>query len=395
MLASGQRCIEAQGADKSVWNLSDCHVLGCKLHYNVTDSSKRRLFELHEIFKSVPSLTKREQLDSSRIMPVDGIYRSGIWDLSDDILINILATLGPTDLVKAAATCRHLKSLAASIMPCMKLKLFSHQQAAVEWMLQRERNAEILPHPLYMAFSAEDGFSFYVNIVSGEIVTGIAPSIKDFRGGMFCDEPGLGKTITALSLILKTQGTWADPPEGVQITWCMHNGDQRCGYYELSGDNVTGGIKFLGKRDVGQNARRGMEDLTHSSPKRARLMGFDDQIAFDDLFPSRGNKSPISASSISAMSVVQCSRDLSFIKKNLCFENEGAAGFSKEKKVGGNSSRSKRASICPRRFSQEKHIEVSYGDQTVARGLARLLQIISSIMTPGFNVILVASGESL
>ncbi|XP_065622580.1 F-box protein At3g54460-like [Quercus suber] len=361
MLASGQRCIEAQGADKSVWNLSDCHVLGCKLHYNVSDSSKRRLFELHEIFKSVPSLMKREQLDSSRIMPVDGVYRSGIWDLSDDILINILATLGPTDLVKAAATCRHLKSLAASIMPCMKLKLFSHQQAAVEWMLQRERNAEIMPHPLYMAFSAEDGFSFYVNIVSGEIVTGIAPSIKDFRGGMFCDEPGLGKTITALSLILKTQGTWADPPEGVQINWCMHNGDQRCGYYELSGDNVTGGITFLGKRDVGQNARRGMEDLARSSPKRARLMGFDDQIAFDDLFPSRGNKSPISASSIPAMSVVQCSRDLSFIKKNLCSEYEGAAGFSKEKKVGGNSSRCKRASVCPRRFSQEKQVEVSYG----------------------------------
>ncbi|KAL4600672.1 hypothetical protein ACB092_11G215000 [Castanea dentata] len=367
MLASKQRCIEAQGVDKSVWNLSDCHVLGCKLHYNVTDSSKRRLFELHEIFKSIPSLTKREQLDSSRVMPVDGIYRSGIWDLSDDILINILATLGPTDLVKAAATCRHLKSLAASIMPCMKLKLFSHQQAAVEWMLQRERNAEILPHPLYMAFSAEDGFSFYVNIVSGEIVTGIGPSIKDFRGGMFCDEPGLGKTITALSLILKTQGTWADAPEGVPITWGMHNGDQRCGYYELSGDNAIGGIKFLGKRDVGQNARRGMEDLTRSSPKRARLMGFDDQIAFDDSFSSRGNKSPISASSISAMSVVQCSRDLSFIKKNLCSEYEGAAGFSKEKKVGGNSSRSKHASICPRRLSQEKEVEVSYGESNCCK----------------------------
>nr|POE71320.1 f-box protein [Quercus suber] len=126
MLASGQRCIEAQGADKSVWNPSDCHVLGCKLHYNVTDSSKRRLFELHEIFKSIRSLTKREHLDSSRIMPVDGFYRSGIWDLSDDILINILATLGPADLVKAAATCRHLKSLAASIMPSTSLSKFEN-----------------------------------------------------------------------------------------------------------------------------------------------------------------------------------------------------------------------------------------------------------------------------
>uniref|UniRef100_A0A2N9HE55 F-box domain-containing protein n=1 Tax=Fagus sylvatica TaxID=28930 RepID=A0A2N9HE55_FAGSY len=361
MLASGQYCTEAHGADKSIWNLSDCHVLGCKLHYNVTDSSKRKLFELHEIFKSLPSVMKKQQAGSSRIIPLDGIYRSGIWELSDDILINILATLGPKDLFKVAATCRHLRSLTASVMPCMKLRLFSHQQAAVEWMLQRERNAEILPHPLYMAFSTEDRFSFYVNIVSGEIVTGIAPTIKDFRGGMFCDEPGLGKTITALSLILKTQGTLADPPEGVHITWCTHNGDLKCGYYELSGDHVTIGNTFLGKRDVGQNARRGMEDSNHSSPKRARLICFDEQIAFDDSCPTRGKKSPISACSKPEMSVVKCSRDFSCFKKNLLSAYEGAAGFSKERKVGENSSRRKHASILPGYFSQKKKVDISYG----------------------------------
>ncbi len=360
MLASGQYCTEAHGADKSIWNLSDCHVLGCKLHYNVTDSSKRKLFELHEIFKSLPSVMKKQQAGSSRIIPLDG-YRSGIWELSDDILINILATLGPKDLFKVAATCRHLRSLTASVMPCMKLRLFSHQQAAVEWMLQRERNAEILPHPLYMAFSTEDRFSFYVNIVSGEIVTGIAPTIKDFRGGMFCDEPGLGKTITALSLILKTQGTLADPPEGVHITWCTHNGDLKCGYYELSGDHVTIGNTFLGKRDVGQNARRGMEDSNHSSPKRARLICFDEQIAFDDSCPTRGKKSPISACSKPEMSVVKCSRDFSCFKKNLLSAYEGAAGFSKERKVGENSSRRKHASILPGYFSQKKKVDISYG----------------------------------
>ena len=81
----------------------------------------------------------------------------------------------------------------------MKLKLFPHQQAAVEWMLRREREPKGLHHPLYMGLMTEDGFGFYINAVFGKIGTGTVPSIMDFRGGMFCDEPGLGKTFTALS----------------------------------------------------------------------------------------------------------------------------------------------------------------------------------------------------
>ncbi|XP_059447014.1 F-box protein At3g54460 isoform X2 [Corylus avellana] len=362
MLARGEYFIEAHGADESIWNLSDCHVIGCKLHYNATDSSKRRLFELHEIFKSLPSVMKERQPDSSRIIPINESYKSGVWDVSDDILIKILATLGPMDLYRVAATCRHLRSLAALVMPCMKLKLFSHQQAAVQWMLQRERNAEILPHPLFSALSTEDGFSFYVNVVSGEIVTEIPPTIKDFRGGMFCDEPGLGKTITALSLILKTQGTLADPPEGVQVIWCTHNGDQRCGYYELSGDNISGGNMFVDNKDVGQNAQRGMEDLNHSSTKRARLIVFDEQIAgFDESSTSKGKKSPISACSEPAMSMVRRSRDLGRIKKNLFSPYEGETVFPKERKLGKNSSKRKHTSVDPEHCSQEKQVGGLYG----------------------------------
>ncbi|KAG6679883.1 hypothetical protein I3842_13G012800 [Carya illinoinensis] len=369
MLARGEYYIEAYETEKSIWNLSDCHVLGCKLHYNVSDSSKRRLFELHETFKSLPSVTKKLLPGPSRMMPVDDSHRSGIWEVSDDILISILAMLGPVDLYRVAATCRHLRSLTASVMPCMKLKLFSHQQAAIEWMLQRERDAEILPHPLYSAFSTEDGFSFYVNIVSGEIVTGMAPTVKDFRGGMFCDEPGLGKTITALSLILKTHGMLADPPDGVQVIWGTHNGDRKCGYYELCGDNVTLGNTFLDRRDVNQNVRKNMEDGNHFSPKRARLVVFDDQFAgFDDPSPSQGIKTPISACSERAISVVQCSRDLSCIKKNLLSTYEGATGFSKQRKLGDDSSKRRHASIVPGDCSHTKQDGRFYG---VAKGCKR------------------------
>ena len=50
----------------------------------------------------------------------------------------------------------------------------------------------------------EDGFQFYVNVVSGEVSTRMNPTVLEFKGGMFCDEPGLGKTMKTLSLILKT-----------------------------------------------------------------------------------------------------------------------------------------------------------------------------------------------
>lgn len=349
MLVNGDYFENTPGDHSSIWNLSDCHVFGCKLHHNFTGSSKKRLFELHEIFKSLPSVTMNGRpANSSRIQSHDDSYRSGIWDISDDILLSILAALSPIDLVRVSATCRHLRLLAVSIMPCMKLKLFPHQQAAVEWMLQREKNDSVLPHPLYMAFSAEDGFSFYINTISGKILTGVAPIVKDFHGGMFCDEPGLGKTITSLSLILKTQGTLANPPDGVHVNWCTHNGDQKCGYYELNGDYVADRNMLSEKRDVGQNAESFVEDSKYYRPKRARLVLLDEQIpGFNNSCPGpsgKGMETPEAAYSEPAVCVVRSTNSLSLIRKNLFFTFEGESSNSRKRKAGKNSSGMEHAS---------------------------------------------------
>ncbi|KAA8537325.1 hypothetical protein F0562_026988 [Nyssa sinensis] len=371
MLIDDVKCSMPHHQDvEGVWNLSDCHVLGCELHCSVPDTSKRKLFELHEIFKSLPSVAQKGHPDSSRINPADPSCGSGIWKVSDDVLINILNALGPIELVRISATCQHLRSLAASIMPCMKLKLFAHQQAAVEWMLQRERNPEVLPHPLYMDFLTEDGFAFYINTVSGDIVTGTVPTIRDFCGGMFCDEPGLGKTITALSLILKTQGTLADPPDCVQITWCMHNADQRCGYYELSGDNVTSGNVLSGKRAVGQNARRGQLSLDKFTPrenlncsqKEAGLMDSSEKIGGSiDSCTGKGISSLTAALYTPATCVVRCAKGLSRVKRNLLHTYDVASSFSKGRKVRKNSSKRKRSSNGQRHGSLDRQVGISYG----------------------------------
>ncbi|KAK1370510.1 Chromatin remodeling complex subunit [Heracleum sosnowskyi] len=291
----------------------------------------KNLFELHDIFMSLPSVSMKGDINLSRVYPADDTYESGIWDVSDDVLINIFATLGPIELLRVSATCRHLRSLAASIMPCMKLKLFPHQHAAIEWMMQREKDPKVLPHPLYLDLVTEDGFAFYVNMVSGEIVTNRKPVVRDFRGGMFCDEPGLGKTITSLSLILKAQGTMALPPDGAEVIWCTHNGKLGCGYYEVSTENLTSGQAVPTTRVVGQTPRRGqfyiddsLENLAHSA-KRTRVLGSANAIsASAKLYPHEDAGSPQAASFAPTACVANCTSYQSRSKKNLldAFEEE-------------------------------------------------------------------------
>lgn len=315
----------------SIWNVSDCHVLGCKLHCSAHDTSKKKLFELNDIFMSLPSVSLKGDNDSSRVDPVD-CCKSGLWVLPDDVLLNILTILRPLELLKISATCHHLRFLAASIMPCMKLKLFPHQHAAVEWMLRRERDSEVLPHPLFMDFLTEDGFPFYVNVVSGEIISNTKPTFRDFKGGMFCDEPGLGKTITALSLILKTQGTLAAPPDGTQVIWCYHNGDQRCGYYELNAGNTVSCKVSSSKGVVSETARRGQFSLDKLSSNE-NLNGYSkknkfavDVAGLTELQPHEEVESPKAAHSTPATCVVRCTRSSSGVKKNLLHKFATASG---------------------------------------------------------------------
>ncbi|CAN0917001.1 F-box protein At3g54460 [Linum grandiflorum] len=337
----------------SIWNVSSCHVLDCKVHCvfsesSSSSSSKKNHFGLHEIFTSLPSLASSENYGSLRMEPADNYHGSGIWDVAEDVLINILSALSPSDLVRVACTCRCLRLLVVCVMPYMKLKLFPHQRAAVEWMLERELNDRFLPHPLFMHFSTEDGFTFYLNTVSGEIVVEKVPSVRDFCGGMFCDEPGLGKTITALSLILKTQGKLADPPNGVQITWFRHHDDQRCGYYELNGDDLSMSTP-PGKRHVSQSARRGqlsldeftpVNNVCHSSLKRRRFS----ETGSGEPLVSKGMQSaeaPTTSGILGQSS--RCTISMTSAKKNLLLAYDEPLGAC-SKRIVDNSKKRKRGS---------------------------------------------------
>ncbi|KAI5055010.1 hypothetical protein GOP47_0030461 [Adiantum capillus-veneris] len=242
---------------KELWHLGNCQVLGCNLHMETTEALQQSRFDMHAIFKSLPSL-KGEQTVNTTICPEDETMWS-IDDLPDSVLMSVLSMLCPRDLQSVACTCKHIHSLVEYIMPCMNLKLFPHQHAAVLWMLQRELHPAPLHHPLYKDLQTEDGFHFYLNCLSGDLSPEAPPPVMDFRGGLFCDEPGLGKTVTALSLILKTQGSLATHPPEVHVKWCEHSSGDRYGYYEICSYRVTSVLK----RSMELKAKRNKMD-SHS-----------------------------------------------------------------------------------------------------------------------------------
>ncbi|XP_006646686.1 F-box protein At3g54460 [Oryza brachyantha] len=326
--------------DQYIWTCTDCHVLGCEVHQMPSVLNNEKSFDLHEIFKTLPSVRVERRMQITRITPDEDALGLGIWSVPDDILYKVLVRLKPRDLIRVAAACHHLRTLSASIMPCMKLKLFPHQEAAVEWMLKREQNLQALAHPLYKGFCTMDGFPFYVNVTSGEISTGNAPTVHDFCGGMFCDEPGLGKTVTALSLILKTHGTLAVPPPGMNVMWCMHKPDKKYGYYELSASNsckkniFLSGSKMLGKDVIREDPCSSESShngdsvrSTRSSRKRGRLVNPDITTVLSHPSGKSPMSSPTVAHPIPATHVLKITKNLKHVRKNLMDTyNDGSVG---------------------------------------------------------------------
>ncbi|CAI5525285.1 unnamed protein product [Closterium sp. Naga37s-1] len=86
--------------------------------------------------------------------------------------------------------------------------------------------------------------------------------VPDARGGLFCDEPGLGKTVTALALILKTKGLLPAVPRGSRLVVCGRKGEN--GVNGWSGGGGVGGVwkgGLLGyyERVIPGEARKGKE----------------------------------------------------------------------------------------------------------------------------------------
>ena len=155
------------------------------------------------------------------------------------------------NLARIAATCRYLRDASRETASGIRCRLYPHQRDALRAMVARESGGvdALAPHPAlrrlavrFRARNREDGnegpreedsdpreedsnarvaWALVSDIrdgayFPGALHVGSRPSsaYADVRGGIFADDPGLGKSVTALALVTRSRAALPSPPPG-------------------------------------------------------------------------------------------------------------------------------------------------------------------------------------
>lgn len=183
-----------------------------------------------------------------------------ITRLPGDVLCHHIGSfLRARSLDAIRCTCKRLHGAMRGVVPGLKLQLYRHQMKSLLWMRWREskqlfesdlmsianqstvqrrinsresdahRAATCGASAVLCPREQKDGVR--ISQANGDELETPEEDVMSrplARGGMICDEPGLGKTITVLSLILQTMGLTTetmDPPTGEGEQRGGDNGD--------------------------------------------------------------------------------------------------------------------------------------------------------------------------
>lgn len=182
-----------------------CGVVGCTTH--VGDRKATLSATLEELR---PEMRRRHEI----VQPaVAGYLCAG--DLPEDITIRIMSFMDARTAGMLACTCKGFRSRVEETSSTLALTLHPHQRAALGWMRRRERSRlASIRDPLWRRLDCEQGHALWLNMIRGDLSDVPPETHQDSQGGMLCDEPGLGKTVTAIALILARRGWRPSPPVG-------------------------------------------------------------------------------------------------------------------------------------------------------------------------------------
>jgi len=183
-----------------------CGVIGCHTHVGDRKATLSATLE---------ALRPELKTTHAPISPATPGYLCA-GDLPEDVLQRILGFLDAKCASALAMTCRGFRSRVDETSAELALTLHPHQRAALGWMRRRERaRLPSVIDPVWRRLRCkEDGSVLWLNTLRGEVRAVEPETYGDSPGGMLCDEPGLGKTVTILALVLARRGWRPNPPSG-------------------------------------------------------------------------------------------------------------------------------------------------------------------------------------
>ncbi len=219
------RQVDCCGDVLTCTNVSRCGFTCCNDSCGPQVAKKCQDFHLDNVFSDCSAAEANDAVRetnvsmhiNSRIGRNDQLSR-----LPHDIQLRIIEKLSVSDVHNLHATSRLFRAATQYFVPGLKVQLYPHQCAALDRMRRMEgvrRKRQLMPMlrpiewlvqypfavcPLKLFADCSDG-ALYIH-------THI-PTVPVSRGGILADEPGLGKTVTAIALILKSLDQRSKPPE--------------------------------------------------------------------------------------------------------------------------------------------------------------------------------------